>query len=147
MTAYRRKLIEVAIPLDAINKASARKSPSVTAILPPCTYGGLGVRWRRAEPYCSRSWSTILPAILTSSDQRSRGDGAQEAVQDHQEVGDMGKLHREEVLECARAEIRKSCGGELPPVYDPFSGGARFLWKRNVLGYPPMAAISIPWLS
>ena len=29
----------------------------------------------------------------------------------------------EEVLERARAEIRRSCGGVLPPVYDLFSGG------------------------
>lgn len=29
----------------------------------------------------------------------------------------------EEVLEKARAEIRRSCGDVLPPIYDPFSGG------------------------
>jgi putative DNA methylase len=42
----------------------------------------------------------------------------------------------EEVLERARAEIRKSCGGELPPVYDPFSGGGSIPLEAQRLGLP-----------
>ena len=42
----------------------------------------------------------------------------------------------EEVLERARAEIRKSCGGELPPVYDPFSGGCSIPLEAQRLGLP-----------
>ncbi|NLD43079.1 MAG: DUF1156 domain-containing protein, partial [Chloroflexi bacterium] len=40
----------------------------------------------------------------------------------------------EEVLERARAEIRRSCGGELPPVYDPFSGGGSIPLEAQRLG-------------
>ena len=42
----------------------------------------------------------------------------------------------EEVLECARVEIRKSCGEELPPVYDPFSGGCSIPLEAQRLGLP-----------
>lgn len=42
----------------------------------------------------------------------------------------------EEVLERARAEIRRSCGGELPPVYDPFSGGCSIPLEAQRLGLP-----------
>jgi putative DNA methylase len=38
------------------------------------------------------------------------------------------------VLERARAEIRRSCGGVLPPVYDPFSGGGFIPLEARRLG-------------
>ena len=43
----RKKLIEVALPLEAINKASAREKSSVTATRARCTCGGHAGRWRR----------------------------------------------------------------------------------------------------
>ncbi|ADM09269.1 hypothetical protein PB2503_05992 [Parvularcula bermudensis HTCC2503] len=42
----------------------------------------------------------------------------------------------EEVLERARAEIRRCCGDELPPVYDPFSGGGSIPLEAQRLGLP-----------
>ena len=42
----------------------------------------------------------------------------------------------EEVLERARAEIRRSCGGVLPPIYDPFSGGGSIPLEAQRLGLP-----------
>ncbi len=42
----------------------------------------------------------------------------------------------EEVLERARAEIRKSCGEPLPPVCDPFSGGGSIPLEAQRLGLP-----------
>ena len=50
----------------------------------------------------------------------------------------------EEVLERARAEIRKSCGGELPPVYDPFSGGCSIPLAAQRLGLDPQRMIRSP---
>lgn len=41
-----------------------------------------------------------------------------------------------EVLKCARDEIRKSCNGEVPPVYDPFSGGGSIPLEAQRLGLP-----------
>jgi adenine-specific DNA methylase len=42
----------------------------------------------------------------------------------------------EEVLERARSEIRRSCGGVLPQVYDPFSGGGSIPLEAQRLGLP-----------
>ena len=42
----------------------------------------------------------------------------------------------EEVLKRARAEIQNSCGGEAPPVYDPFSGGGSIPLEAQRLGLP-----------
>lgn len=42
-----KKLIEVTLPLEAINAEAAREKPSVMGTRPPCTCGGHGVRWRR----------------------------------------------------------------------------------------------------
>ncbi len=49
---YRKKLIEVAIPLEAINAASARRSRSGMGIPPPCICGGRGGRWRPVGRCC-----------------------------------------------------------------------------------------------
>ena len=43
----KKKLIEVALPLEAINIASARENRSVTATRARSTWGGRGDRWRR----------------------------------------------------------------------------------------------------
>ena len=39
----RKKLIEVALPLDAINRESAERNPFVMAIQALCIYGGQDV--------------------------------------------------------------------------------------------------------
>ncbi len=44
---YKKKLIEVALPLEAINKAVRGRSPSGTGTPPRCTCGGRADRWRR----------------------------------------------------------------------------------------------------
>ena len=44
---HKKKLIEVALPLEAINVARRARSRSGTAIRRRCTCGGRGGRWRR----------------------------------------------------------------------------------------------------
>ena len=44
----RKKLIEVALPLEAINRASAGRNLSAMATRAPCTCGGRGSRWQPA---------------------------------------------------------------------------------------------------
>lgn len=52
---YRRKLIEVALPLDAINKACApeTENPFLGVTRDQSTTGGPGCLWSQREPYCS----------------------------------------------------------------------------------------------
>jgi putative DNA methylase len=135
--AYKKKLIEVAIPLEAINAASAREK-SIRHGHPST----LHLWWARRPLAACRA---VLFAQLVD-DPSSHPD--QFPTQEDQErerkrlfaiIEDLVKWENstnEEVLERARAEIRRSCGGELPPVYDPFSGGGSIPLEAQRLGLP-----------
>ena len=102
-----------------------------------CICGGRGGRWRRVGRCCSRSWWTIRRAIPD----KFPTDEAVEAERKRlftiiEELVKWENSTNEEVLERARAEIRRSCDGELPPVYDPFSGGGSIPLEAQRLGLP-----------
>lgn len=134
---YKKKLIEVAIPLEAINAASAREK-SIRHGHPST----LHLWWARRPLAACRA---VLFAQLVD-DPSSHPD--QFPTHDEQEaerqrlfgiIEDLVKWENstnEEVLERARAEIRRSCGGVLPPVYDPFSGGGSIPLEAQRLGLP-----------
>ena len=135
--AYKKKLIEVAIPLEAINAASAREK-SIRHGHPST----LHLWWARRPLAACRA---VLFAQLVD-DPSSHPDKfpTEEAVETERKrlfkiIEDLVKWENstnEEVLERARAEIRKSCGNELPPVYDPFSGGGSIPLEAQRLGLP-----------
>lgn len=134
---YKKKLIEVAIPLEAINAASAREK-SIRHGHPST----LHLWWARRPLAACRA---VLFAQLVD-DPSSHPDKypTEEAVEAERKrlfkiIEDLVKWENstnEEVVERARAEIRKSCGDELPPVYDPFSGGASIPLEAQRLGLP-----------
>ncbi len=133
----KKKLIEVAIPLEAINAASAREK-SIRHGHPST----LHLWWARRPLAACRA---VLFAQLVddpSSDLASfPTPEAQEAERRRlfdviENLVKWENSTNEEVLERARAEIRKSCGGELPPVYDPFSGGGSIPLEAQRLGLP-----------
>lgn len=134
---YKKKLIEVAIPLEAINAASAREK-SIRHGHPST----LHLWWARRPLAACRA---VLFAQLVD-DPSSHPDKfpTEEAVEAERKrlfqiIEDLVKWKNstnEEVLERARAEIRASCGGELPPVYDPFSGGGSIPMEAQRLGLP-----------
>jgi len=136
-TNTKKKLIEVAIPLEAINAASAREK-SIRHGHPST----LHLWWARRPLAACRA---VLFAQLVddpSSDlDKFPTHEAQEAERKRlfdiiEELVKWENSTNEEVLERARAEIRKSCGGELPPVYDPFSGGGSIPLEAQRLGLP-----------
>lgn len=134
---YKKKLIEVAIPLEAINIASAREK-SIRHGHPST----LHLWWARRPLAACRA---VLFAQLVD-DPSSHPDKfpTEEAIEAErkrlfqiiEELVLWENSTNEEVLERARAEIRKSCGGELPPVYDPFSGGGSIPLEAQRLGLP-----------
>ena len=136
-TPYKKKLIEVAIPLEAINAASAREK-SVRHGHPST----LHLWWARRPLAACRA---VLFAQLVD-DPSSHPDKfpTEEAVEAErkrlftiiEELVKWENSTNEEVLERARAEIRASCDGELPPVYDPFSGGGSIPLEAQRLGLP-----------
>ncbi|MDG6093733.1 DUF1156 domain-containing protein [Acetobacter sp. AN02] len=134
---YKKKLIEVAIPLEAINAASVREK-SIRHGHPST----LHLWWARRPLAACRA---VLFAQLVddpSSDlEKFPTLEAQETERKRlfAVIEDLVKWENstnEEVLERARAEIRKSCGGEMPPVYDPFSGGGSIPLEAQRLGLP-----------
>ena len=132
-----RKLIEVAIPLEAINAASAREK-SIRHGHPST----LHLWWARRPLAACRA---VLFAQLVD-DPSSHPDEFPTAEAVDEERKRLLKIIEDlvvwenstnsEVLDRARAEIRKSCGGDLPPIYDPFSGGGSIPLEAQRLGLP-----------
>ena len=133
----RKKLIEVSIPLEAINAASAREK-SIRHGHPST----LHLWWARRPLAACRA---VLFAQLVD-DPSSHPDKFPTVKAVDEERKRLFKIiedlvvwentTNEAVLKRARAEIRKSCGGELPPVYDPFSGGGSIPLEAQRLGLP-----------
>ena len=175
-STYKKKLIEVAIPLEAINVASAREK-SIRHGHPST----LHLWWARRPLAACRAvlFAQLVddpsgyadellddPKIREQAETdlavrlkvwRDRNADAQGNVPDTPEptledcAADIERKRlfqiieklvlwensaNEEVLERARAEIRRSCGGALPPVYDPFSGGGSIPLEAQRLGLP-----------
>src|SRR6056297_3759637 len=134
---HKKKLIEVALPLEAINTAAVREK-SIRHGHPST----LHLYWARRPLAACRA---VLFAQLVD-DPSSHPDKfpTEEAVEAErkrlfsiiEELVKWENSTNEEVLERARAEIRASCGGELPPVYDPFSGGGSIPLEAQRLGLP-----------
>ena len=113
------------------------RSPSVMGIPRRCICGGRVGRWRRAGRCCSHNSSTILPAILTNSRPlRPWTKSVERLFKIIEDLVVWENSTNDGVLERARAEIRKSCGEDLPPVYDPFSGGGSIPLEAQRLGLP-----------
>ena len=124
MTEYKKKLIEVALPLEAINRESAREK-SIRHGHPST----LHLWWSRKPLATSRA---ILFASLVddpSSDPERFPDEA--SVEGERRrlfaiIEDLVKWENsmdENVLRAAQAEIRRSCGDRPPVILDPFCGG------------------------
>ena len=173
-TNYKKKLIEVAIPLEAINAASAREK-SIRHGHPST----LHLWWARRPLAACRAVlfaqlvddpseyveELLANAKLREVAEKELNERLAKRDRDQEEgkhipaedkpvtLGDViVELERqrlfkiiedlvkwenstnEEVLERARAEIRRSCDGELPPVYDPFSGGGSIPLEAQRLG-------------
>ena len=134
---YKKKLIEVAIPLEAINKASSREK-SIRHGHPST----LHLWWARRPLAACRA---VLFAQLVDDPSSNPDQFPTVEEQDAERKRLFGIMEElviwenstnEAVLNKARAEIIKSCGEPLPPVYDPFSGGCSIPLEAQRLGLP-----------
>ena len=170
---HRKKLIEVAIPLEAINAAAVREK-SIRHGHPST----LHLWWSRKPLAACRAVlfaqlvddpSSRAEELLADAKLRARaaaelpgrvkawerGEASARDAAAKPTLEDLAvEIERKrlfaiieelvkwenstdgEVLERARAEIRKSCGEPLPPVYDPFSGGGSIPLEAQRLGLP-----------
>ena len=141
MTTYRKKLIEVALPLEAINKESAREK-SIRHGHPST----LHLWWaRRPLATCRAVLFASLVDDPSSLPEQFPTEEAQEAERqrlfriieelvkwDNVSGGD--RASDPEILAKARAEILRSTGGNPPPVLDPFCGGGSIPLEAQRLG-------------
>lgn len=131
----KRKLIEVALPLETINRESAREK-SIRHGHPSTMH----LWWARRPLAAARA---VLFAQLVD-DPSSRPDEfpTEEAQREERE-----RLHKiiedlvawenvrdERLLAEARAEIIKSCDGNPPRILDPFAGGGTIPLEAQRLG-------------
>ena len=134
---YKKKLIEVAMPLEAINKASAREK-SIRHGHPST----LHYYWARRPLAACRA---VIFAQLVD-DPSAHPDKFPTEVEQKQERDRLFTIMEElvvwenstneEVLNKAHTEIMNSCDGELPAIYDPFSGGGSIPLEAQRLGLP-----------
>jgi putative DNA methylase len=134
---YKKKLIEVALPLAKINFESAREKSIVHG-----HPASLHLWWARRPLAAARAvlWSSLVDdpsahpdKFLTEEDQaveRRRLFDILERLVPWEASND------EQVLTEARAEIIKSCDGELPKILDPFGGGGAIPLESLRLGLP-----------
>ena len=154
-TPYRKKLIEVALPLDAINKASAREKsirhghPSTLhlwwarrPLAAAARAGDSSRRWFDAPSACPE----LFPTEADQERERQR------LFRIIEELVKWENTTNEEVLERAREEIRQSwrraCADNadhpqakelfdrsvLPAFHDPFAGGGSLPLEAQRLG-------------
>lgn len=142
MVSYRKKLIEVALPLEAINKEAAREK-SIRHGHPST----LHLWWaRRPLAACRAVLFAQLVDDPSSHPDKFPTDEAQETERQRlfkiiEELVKWENSNNEKVLEQARAEIRKSCDGNPPPVLDPFCGGGSIPLEAHGSDLNPVAVL------
>ncbi len=132
---FKRKLIEVALPLDVINAESAREK-SIRHGHPST----LHLWWARRPLAAARAvlWSSLVDDPSSHPD-KFPTEELQEVERQRlfrilEELVKWENSNNEQVLDAAKAEIVASCDGDLPKVLDPFCGGGTIPLEAQRLG-------------
>ena len=136
-----KKLIEVALPLDAINAASAREK-SIRHGHPST----LHLWWSRKPLATTRA---VLFASMVDDPSEHPEKFPTEELQNKErerlfdiikEIVIWENSGDERIFERAHNEIKNSCGEEIPAVFDPFAGGGSIPLEAQRLGLKAIAA-------
>jgi putative DNA methylase len=135
---YKKKLIEVAIPLAAISAESSAQKTMGAAPHPQNLH-----RWWARRPLAATRavlWASLVddpsadpdrfPTPEAQLTERNRLFSILERLVPWAASNDEG------VLAAARAEIIRSCDGDLPTILDPFAGGGAIPLEAARLGLP-----------
>ena len=131
----KKKLIEVALPLEAINKEAAREK-SIRHGHPST----LHLWWARRPLAACRA---VLFASLVDDPSSHTEEFPTEADQDRErqrlfrlleELVKWENSNNRVLLDAAHKEILRSAGGNPPPIYDPFCGGGSIPLEAQRLG-------------
>ena len=135
-----KKLIEVALPLDAINEASAKEKN--IRFGHPST---LHLWWARRPLATARA--VIFASLVDAPSSHPELFPTKEA-QDKERKRLFGIIERlvqwkninnKELFDEAYAEIKKYCGDEVPTLLDPFAGGGTIPAEAQRLGLKAIA--------
>ncbi len=140
MMEYKKKLIEVALPLEAINAESSREK-SIRKGHPST----LHLWWARRPLATARAvlWSSLIDDPSSHPDQfPSEEDQRKER---NRLFSILTKLivwensNDQSILNEAKAELKKSLNGEWPVLLDPFAGGGTIPLEGQRLGLKTVA--------
>src|ERR1700686_4378036 len=141
LTAYRKKLIEVSLPLEAINRESAREK-SIRQGHPST----LHLWWSRKPLATARA---VLFAQLvddpsshpdrypTEEDQQRRREELHALIE---KLVVWENSNNPDILAEAHKEILDSTGGNPPTILDPFAGGGTIPLEAQRLGLNAVAS-------
>lgn len=132
---YKKKLIEVALPLAAISDASAREK-----LVKRGKPSSIHLWWARRPFVSARAvlWASLVDDP-SAHPERFPTEAEQQEERDRlfnilQRLVNWDLSNDPETLGQARKEIESSCGAVLPTVVDPFGGGATIPLEALRLG-------------
>lgn len=135
-SAYKKKLIEVALPLDDINAAAYHeKMPGIGA-----HPRGLHLWWARRPFTTARAviWASLVDdpsahpeEFPTEEEQQTERERLFGILR---ELVIWEKSNNPFVLDAAQAEIHRSMGDDVPALLDPFAGGGAIPLEAQRLG-------------
>ena len=134
-SAYKKKLIEVALPLDDINAASAREK-SIRHGHPST----LHLWWARRPLATARAviWASLVDdpsahpeEFPTEEEQQTERERLFDILR---ELVIWENSNNRRVLDAAKAEIHRSMGDDVPALLDPFAGGGAIPLEAQRLG-------------
>jgi putative DNA methylase len=139
----KKKLIEVALPLEAINYAAMKEKDNPFLKGHPRALH----QWfaRRPLPTCRAILFAQMvddpssyPEIYKTEEQiESERERLFDIIRELVVWENMTNIS---ILDKARGEIRKSCDGIIPAIYDPFSGGGAIPFEAQRLGAKAFAS-------
>ena len=135
--AYKKKLIEVALPLEAISREAAREK-SIRHGHPSTLH-----KWWARRPLAAARAVLWASLVDDPSAHPNRFPSEEYQATERQrlfniltELVKWENSNNPDVLEAAREEIVKSCDGDLPSILDPFCGGGTIPLEAQRLGLP-----------
>lgn len=133
--AMKRKLIEVALPLEAINRESEREKKRKVGKPQHIHHW-----WARRPITAARA--ALFAQLVDDPGSNPDEFPTEELVRQERErlhaiiahLAEWESIHDSRILSEARREIEKSANGHLPPLLDPFAGGGAIPLEAQRLG-------------
>ena len=134
---FKKKLIEVAIPLEAINTAAGVENNIHTG-LP----ANLHTWWSRKPLGVARA--ALFASLVNDPSEEDLSETEQDARKAYlfrivERLANVDAGEDEDLLAQAKAEIIKSNDGKMPRFWDPFCGGGSLPLEALRLGMEPIA--------